>query len=272
MISMTQPDRSFTWNPADYQASSPVQHLWACELIGKLSLSGREVVLDIGCGDGRVTAEIARAVPRGQVTGIDSSPEMIRYASENFPKARYPNLSFREMDARALSFTGEFDLVFSNAALHWISDHRPLITGIARALRPGGRMVVQMGGKGNAHQIFRQLETFLNRPEWSNYFMDFSFAYGFFSPDEYRQWLADAGLSPVRVELIRKDMTYSSIEGFAGWIRTTWLPWMAQVPEGERSRFIREFIDTFLLRYPAREGVIHVEMFRLEVEAEKRIS
>jgi trans-aconitate methyltransferase len=73
---MTSPDPSpsFTWNAADYHQSSLAQQQWAKELIAQLGLSGNERVLDIGCGDGRVTAEIARNLPGGNVTGLDSSP------------------------------------------------------------------------------------------------------------------------------------------------------------------------------------------------------
>ena len=149
---MTQPDPSslFTWNPAEYHKSSSAQQQWAQELITKLGLRGNERVLDIGCGDGKVTAEIARNLPGGNVTGLDSSPEMIRFARDHFSRSEYRNLLFVEADARALPFSEEFDVVFSNAALHWIPDHKPVLTGIARSLRSGGKLLIQMGGKGNA--------------------------------------------------------------------------------------------------------------------------
>lgn len=123
---------SFTWNPADYHRSSSSQKLWARELIEKLGLSGNERVIDIGCGDGSVTAAIASRLPRGAVAGIDSSREMIRFARKQYPSSMYPNLSFVCMDARHLTFTEEFDVAFSNAALHWIAEHRPVLAGIAQ--------------------------------------------------------------------------------------------------------------------------------------------
>ncbi len=134
----SDPLPSFTWNAADYHTSSPAQYQWAQELIAKLGLAGNERVLDIGCGDGKVTAEISRHLPEGKVTGVDNSPEMIRFAFDHFPRTEYRNLTFVRMDARELSFLEEFDVVFSNAALHWIPDHKPVLTGIARSLHPGG--------------------------------------------------------------------------------------------------------------------------------------
>ncbi|MDO9324388.1 MAG: class I SAM-dependent methyltransferase, partial [Methanoregula sp.] len=136
------PSPSFTWNAADYSHSSPAQQQWARELVAKLRLNGNERVLDIGCGDGKVTAAIAASVPDGTVTGIDSSPEMIRFAQEHFPRRIHRNLTFILRDASHLDFFEEYDIVFSNAALHWIFDHKPLLSGIARSLSPGGRLLI----------------------------------------------------------------------------------------------------------------------------------
>lgn len=269
---MVSPDPSptFSWNAADYCKSSSTQQVWAKELISKLELFGDERVIDLGCGDGKVTTALAAGVPQGSVTGIDSSSEMIRFAREHFPPSNYPNLSFLQMDACHLAFQEAYDVVFSNAALHWISDHRPVLAGIARSLVPGGRAVLQMGGKGNADQVFRVLEVMLENRRWKRYFEGFSFTFGFFETAEYRQWLADAGLEPVRVELIPKDMAYPCREDFAGWIRTTWLPWLTQLPENEKPVFIDAFIDAYLVQYPAdSDEVIHIGMMRLEAEAKK---
>jgi trans-aconitate methyltransferase len=263
---------SFVWNASDYNKSSAAQQQWANELIAKLSLRGNERVLDIGCGDGKVTAIIARSVPDGSVVGVDNSEEMIRFARDHFPRDRFPGLSFIQMDARCLAFDEKFDVIFSNAALHWICDHHDVLAGIRNCLLPGGRLLIQMGGKGNAAAVLEIFEETLCDPAWKPYFIDFSFSYGFFSPEEYRQWLAEAGLHPLRVELIRKDMTYQTREEFAGWIRTTWLPYLQRIPENLRPTFISTIVDRYLFRYPAdREGIIHIGMVRLEVEAVQEV-
>ncbi|MDD1694629.1 MAG: methyltransferase domain-containing protein [Methanoregula sp.] len=261
---------SFTWNPAEYHKSSAAQQQWAQELIAKLGLRGNERVLDIGCGDGKVTAEIARNLPDGFVTGLDSSPDMIRFACDHFPRSEYRNLSFIQADARALQFSGEFDVVFSAAALHWIPDHIPVLAGIARSLRPQGKLLIQMGGKGNAEQALGAGDIVQKRPEWKEYFRDFSFRFGFFDSTEYRAWLIASGFEPLRVELIPKDMTYASRQDFAAWIRTTWLPWMSRLPENRQSGYIEAVMDEYLKKYPAdSDGTIHIRMVRLEAEARK---
>ena len=138
----------YQWNARDYAAQSSAQQKWAEELIAKLHLSGEERVLDIGCGDGKVTAKIADELPRGSALGVDSSEGMIQYARETFPSGRYANLAFEVADARCLSFAGEFDIVFSNACLHWITGHQPVLESVRRSLKPGGRIFLQMGGTG----------------------------------------------------------------------------------------------------------------------------
>ena len=90
----------YKWDATDYQKNSAVQLTWGKELIAKLDLHGNEHILDIGCGDGKVTAEIAAHVPDGKVVGIDSSSGMIDLARATFPANNSPNLSFFQMDAQ----------------------------------------------------------------------------------------------------------------------------------------------------------------------------
>lgn len=257
------------WNPADYHANSSVQQAWARELIALLELQPTESLLDIGCGDGKVTAEIAALLSHGAAVGIDSSAEMIRFARLEFPPARCRNLRFDVMDAREMTFDGQFDAVFSNAALHWILDHRPVLAGIARALRPGGRVLLQMGGRGNAAQVLEVLDEMLPREPWCAFFPSpFPFPYGFYGPEEYHRWLTDSGLVAQRVELLEKDMVHATREALAGWIRTTWLPYTEHVPKNLRPQFTDMVVARYLDRYPPdAAGRIHLKMVRLEVQA-----
>lgn len=261
------------WDAVDYSRNSSAQLAWARELIGKLELSGSERVLDIGCGDGKVTAEIARMVPGGIVVGIDKSEDMIGLASASFPGDEWPNLSFARGDASRLGFCEDFDVVFSNATLHWVVDHAPILRGVARALKPRGRALLQMGGRGNAAGILGVVEEFCVSGRWAKYFAGITNPYGFYGPEEYSQWLSHAGLRTVRVELIRKDMAQQGKEGLAGWFRTTWLPYTQCVPEHLRDEFVGEVVERYIERHPAdKDGTVHVQMVRLEVEAVRQAS
>jgi trans-aconitate 2-methyltransferase len=265
--------KQYDWNAEDYAKHSAAQHGWARELIAKLKLKGDESVLDIGCGHGTVTAEIASRLPVGSVVGIDSSSDMIALARDNFPRKIHPNLSFQCADARSLPFSDQFDIVFSNAALHWLKDHRPVISGIKRSLKANGKILLQMGGKGNAQEIISTMGTFLSESEWGTYFSDFEFPFGFYDAHKYTLWLQAAGLDPVRAELIPKDMCYDSKEGLIGWMRTTWLPYTERIPVHRREEFISQFVDQYIQKHPSPiPGQVVVKMVRLEVEAINRPS
>ncbi|RJP27152.1 MAG: methyltransferase domain-containing protein [Actinobacteria bacterium] len=266
---MAEAGGSYRWDAADYRDSSSQQKKWGRELLTKLRLGGGERILDIGCGDGKLTAEIAELIPSGHVVGIDSSPEMIAYARSAFPRESHPNVSWEVMDARELSFEGGFDIAFSNAVLHWVSEQPRVLQGVKRSLEPGGKVLFQMGGKGNAARVVQVLASLLSREEWGRYFSDFTVPYRFCAPREYEGWLREAGLKPIRIELVTKDMTHEGPGGLAAWIRTTWLPFTQRIPEGMRDDFIAEMVDGYIRLYPPdAEGMVHVDAVRLEVEAE----
>ncbi|MBW2490506.1 MAG: methyltransferase domain-containing protein [Deltaproteobacteria bacterium] len=261
--------KSYQWDANLYAQHSGSQYAWGLELIEKLKLTGDETVLDIGCGDGKLTAIIADHLPQGSVVGIDSSKEMIDLAKRrhiDYPQLR---LEFSHLDVRELAENNRYDLVFSNATLHWIKHHAPVLLRIKKALKTGGRLLFQMGGRGNAEQVIATLDTLIKQ-KWAIYFSDFMFPYGFYGPKTYSRWLADAGLKAVRVELIEKDMPHPGKEGLAGWIRSTWLPYIERVPLHSQELFIENIVEFYLKHHPLdNDGTAHVRMKRLEVEAVK---
>jgi trans-aconitate methyltransferase len=263
--------QTYQWNPVEYAKSSSVQQQWARELIRKLELKGNERILDIGCGDGKVTAEIALCVPNGFVLGIDSSKEMITLSQSLFPADAFSNLRFQCENASRLPFENKFDVVFSNATLHWVLDHKPVLQGICKSLRHGGRILLQMGGRNNTYAVENMMKNLIHKEEWSRYFVGFNFSYGFYGPDEYNKWLREAGFNAKRVELIPKDAKHEGRSGFESWIRTTWLPYTHRVPEKERELFISQVADEYIKDHLAdKNDIVHVDMMRLEVEAVKR--
>jgi trans-aconitate 2-methyltransferase len=258
------------WNAANYAANSVVQQIWARELIAKLNLSGDEHILDVGCGDGKVTAEIARALPRGSVTGMDASPQMIEFAKKTFSTKKFPNLRFRVMDARKIKFDRQFNLVFSNAALHWVDDHQAILRGAASVLKPGGRLVVSCGGKGNADDVFTVLRPEIRLERWRDFFREMPTPYFFYVPADYEKWLPKYGFQINTLKLAPKNATYNGLEGFATWLRTTWIPYVQRVPENIREEFIAAVTQRYVAKHPPdAENKVHVRMVRLEIDAIK---
>ena len=260
----------YNWNAQDYAKNSQNQFQWAKELIPKLKLQGNDALLDIGCGDGKITAELARCLPDGRTVGVDSSEKMINLAKSSFPQKDYPNLSFQVMDARKLTFQSEFDRTFSNAALHWIVDQKAVLCGVQRSLKSGGRLLFQMAGKGNAKDILSIIDELMAVEPWKGFFSNMTFPYGFYDPEEYKAFLQQAGLVAERVELFPKDMKFNGAEGLAGWVRTTWLPFTDKLPAELRPKFVELIINRYLQNHPAdAEGTVHVDMMRIEAEAHK---
>jgi len=258
------------WNPEDYAKNSDAQLKWARELRENLDVQGNESILDVGCGDGKITADFSKTLPKSRVIGVDSSAEMIAYATHTYATAQYPNLTFACVDARSLNFDREFDLCFSNATLHWVDDHQAFLRGASRALRSGGRLVISCGGQGDAADVLQVFSEVIASRLWRNYFDNFYNPYFFYSDRDYAVWLDKTDFKIERLELVPKDMTHLGQEGLAGWIRTTWTPFTHCIPECKRDDFIADFVETYLERFPLdRNGLAHVRMVILEVNALK---
>jgi trans-aconitate 2-methyltransferase len=256
------------WNAEDYAKNSSAQLQWAQELISKLTLQGNESVLDIGCGDGKISAQLSLAVKNGNVVGIDLSEEMIGLATEKFPSDEYPNLSFLRMDATDIYLPHRFDVAFSNAVLHWVKDHIAVLRGVRAYLKADGKMLLQMGGRENAADVFGAIERVKQAPPWAPYLGGFTPAYYFYGPEEYQEWLSASGFRAVRVELIPKDMQHQGVESMWGWLRTTWFPYTDRLPVELRDAFLAEVVAAYTAAHPIDAlGNIHVRIVRLEVEA-----
>jgi trans-aconitate methyltransferase len=132
------------WNTERYARDAGFVPALGRGVLDWLAPKPGERILDLGCGDGTLTLDLVAS--GAEVTGIDASPSQIKAAQDR-------GLNARQMDAAALTFEATFDAVFSNAALHWMKDAGAVLKGAARALRPGGRIVAEMGGKGNVETI-----------------------------------------------------------------------------------------------------------------------
>jgi trans-aconitate 2-methyltransferase len=126
----------------------------SADLVEMLDPKPGERILDLGCGTGHLTSQIAAG--GAEVVGLDSSPSMVAQARQNFPKIR-----FQLADARNFRVDAPYDAIFSNAALHWVREAAEAVESMARALKPGGRLVLEMGAQGNIAKIGKGIETVL---------------------------------------------------------------------------------------------------------------
>ncbi len=217
-----------------YEAASAHQKEWGTKLIAELDLRGTERVLDLGCGDGALTAQIADLVPQGQVVGIDASQGMIDAAA---PKAR-ANLRFLLMDINDLDFSDEFDAVFSNATLHWVKDHRRLYQNVTRALRHGGRVRFNFAGDGNCSRFYKVIRQAMSKAEFTAHFAEFQWPWYMPTVDEYAALVASGGLSRTRVWPENADRFFPNEDAMIRWVdQPSLVPFLARVPPPDKQAF-----------------------------------
>jgi trans-aconitate 2-methyltransferase len=248
------------WDAADYRANSSAQLALARDFLGRIAIPPQARVLDVGCGDGKVTALIEAA----QVTGCDRSAEMVELA-----RREHPACTFLVADVRDLPFDGEFDVVVSFTALHWVVDrHGDALAGIRRALVPGGRVAVTFPGDGNMAQLTATAHEVCERPAWRPAFAGFRFPWLMPAPAAYRPLVEAAGLEVTRLELVPRDVVHDGAGGLAGWMRTTWMPYTDRLEPERRGAWIDEVVASYAERMPPDEqGRLHVPSYRIELEA-----
>ena len=129
---------SDAWKAEEYHQNSSSQKSAASDLIKYVVVKPDGKILDVGCGDGKITAELAALAPQGSLVGVDISPSMIAFATETFPSERFPNLRFVLKDAQKLDYDQEFDVVFSFTTQQWIQDHAAFLKGAHKSLKSIG--------------------------------------------------------------------------------------------------------------------------------------
>jgi trans-aconitate 2-methyltransferase len=190
---MAEASSTRDWDAKTYDRVNAPHREWALPIIDRLELSGTETVLDAGCGSGSVTALLAERLSGGRVIGVDGSAAMIEKARENLP----PGTELIVSDLLELRLSEPVDAVFSSATFHWIGDHERLFEVLLRALRPGGRLVAQCGGKGNIAE-FRDIcrEVAAEEP-FAPHFEGWDDPWNYAAPAETEERLRAAGFSDV---------------------------------------------------------------------------
>lgn len=269
---MTASVQTVRWNAQEYAKHSQGQYGWGMSVVERLALYGTEWVLDIGCGDGKLTAEIAGLVPNGRVLGVDNAPDMIQFArATHLPHT--DNMDFLLADAQKLDLAPSFDVAFSNSTMHWIPDHPAVLKGLFGALKPGGRIFLSMSGRGTAAVVLSAIAEMAGGARWQRWLSDVRVPWFFFGPEEYTEWLPAAGFTLRRVELVPRTMRQAGMAGLEGWLRTAWMPYTERVPYDDREAFITELAQRVEARCSTDgDGAIMLPMVNLEVEADKPIA
>jgi trans-aconitate 2-methyltransferase len=181
------------WDAGTYDRISAPQQRWAAEQLDRLELSGDEVVLDAGCGSGRITIELVRRVPRGTVYAVDAAPSMVRHAQEALGERAVAMCQ----DLVDLALPEPVDVIFSNATFHWIADHDALFAALHRNLKPGGRLLAQCGGRGNIDAFRTLADEVAGEAPFAQYFGDWVRPWNYATAEETAQRLQRAGFAEI---------------------------------------------------------------------------
>lgn len=246
--------RGQDWDAACYARNARFVSDLGEPVVDLLAPRPGERILDLGCGDGALTGRLAA---RGaSVVAVDASPDMVA-------AARARGLDARVERGEALPFAAEFDGVFTNAALHWMRP-APVVAGVARALRPGGRFAGEFGGRGNIAVIVEALSEALARRAIDARAVD---PWYFPDADSFAALLAGHGFEVRRVELFDRPTPLPT--GIRGWIATFAGPFLAAVPAGERDRVLDEVERAVAGRLRRPDGSWFADYVRLRFLAVK---
>ena len=245
-----------TWDASLYAGNGRFVAQLAGALVDLLQPQADERILDLGCGDGFLTQRIAES--GATLVGVDSSPQMIAAALERGVDARCAS-------GEALSFEQEFDAVFSNAALHWMTDQDAVLAGVHRALKPGGRFVAECGGQGNIAAIRVALLAVLTARGLPAERIENN---RFFNPAEYRARLNSHGFLVEEITLTPRATPLPS--GMVDWLQTFRGSVLAQLPAAEQPAAIEQIVSLLQPVLCDREGHWTADYVRLRFHARRQ--
>jgi trans-aconitate 2-methyltransferase len=249
------------WDAAGYSRVAALQAAMADEVLALLKVRGDERVLDLGCGSGRVTAEIAtRLRGGGSILGVDSSAEMIAFAEKSFPSSTRTNLRFQRADIRDLDFQDEFDLIVSFNALHWIPDQEHALRRIRAAMKQHATAQLRLVPKGKRKSLEDVIEETRQTPRWAQYFKGFHDPYLHLTPDEYAALAERSSLRVLRLQTEDKAWDFRTRAEFLAFAKVTFIAWTQFIREKERPDFCVDVLDRY--RVVAAEGPGEENFFR----------
>jgi trans-aconitate 2-methyltransferase len=242
------------WDGNSYDRISGPMEALGREVLARLELRGDEVVLDAGCGSGRITQALLERLPRGRVIAVDASPSMVQAARERLE----PHVEVRMLDLLDLELEEPVDAILSTATFHWISDHDRLFRRLRAALRPGGRLAAQSGGEGNIDVLRGEANAVLARDPYAEHFRDWNAPWNYAAPDRTEARLLAAGFSSAECWLAPAPRQPEHAREFLTTIVLG--PHVQRLPEQLREPFMDDLLAT--LGEP-----VGVDYVRLNIDA-----
>jgi trans-aconitate 2-methyltransferase len=252
------------WDAAKYHRISDPQLAWGRAVAARLSPVAGERILDLGCGTGRLTEEIART-PGIQVVGLDRSAAMLREAAAAVP-VRLGQVPYVLGDGEALPFVDAFHAVFSAAAFHWIPDHDRLFASIFQALKRRGRLVAQAGGAGNLDRLYGRARRLMGSPEYARFYEAWSQPNHFENVRDTHARLERAGFTDIDVTLVPAPVRFDRREAYSEFVAAVCLRHqLDRLPFEDRTPFMARITD----QAEADDPPLTLDYWRLNITARK---
>jgi trans-aconitate methyltransferase len=238
------------WNAAAYHRLSRPQVSWGQKVLAGLKLRGDEVLMDAGCGTGRLTYELLEALPEGRVVGVDLSENMLATASGHLRPKFGGRIELVAADLEYLPFERAFEGIFSTAAFHWIPNQKQLFLSLWRAVRPGGWLRAQCGGDQNLARLLRRMDNLAATREFAAALADFPSPWVYHTVQEAAELLEEAGFREVHTSLEPAPTVFENAQSYSDFLRTVIVRLhLEQIPE---ARLRTEFVDE-LTRQASRD-------------------
>jgi|SRR5579864_2334338 len=233
------------WDASRYHRVAQPHAVWGASVLDRLRLRGDEVVLDAGCGSGKVTLQLLERLPDGRVIGADLSPAMLDEARTTLaPFAQ--RVTFVQTDLLRIdsAVPDKVDAVFSTATFHWIDDHARLFAALHRVMRPGARLVSQFGGGDNLAAFMRAADRVGARADYREHVEGKSLWRYFTSPEDTTRRLETAGFTQVEAWLEPSPQTFPSETAFVEFAQAVVLRnHLNALPESKREDFAHQVAD-----------------------------
>lgn len=254
-------------DPNHYRNNSSTQYALANDVLSRIVLKGTETILDIGCGDGRITAELSKRIPLGRVIGIDRSAAMIDLALHSFPKMEYPNLEFEKEAAEETKYPSSVDIALIMNALHWVRDPRRALQNVAAALRPDGKLFILTYPKESLYWQF--LEETAREEEWWAAYEKLSAFRTIHTSQEYICMLMEMGMKIDQYSVEEQIAIYPTGEDLSNFIKG-WLNCYLPLSKEHENEFLKNAVNRACLFYLSNtKGEIQLPYSKLTIEARK---
>lgn len=253
---------------SSYHKNSNLQWQWAMDALDAYPLDGSERVLDVGCGEGKITACIADRVPNGFVVGVDLSVQMINFASLAFSPERYKNLFFMQSNVTALPFRNQFHLVCSFCCLNWVPDQLLAFTKMQESLLPDGNLLIVVPAK-DENNLGPLMEKLVKSDKWAFHCPAWNNSRVYFTKDEYKIFINQAGLMPLSIKENLSITLFPNRKSLIDWLKPL-MNFISHLSVDLQDEFTQDLADMIIQKNPCnRDGSIPLHYMKVEIVAKK---